>query len=251
MFNPLTLLISLLLFPLTVLGSWRIVGPKTVIVLVYWGKIVGRLETQGIHFVLPWGLNAVTISTQVRGVEIHKTTVADRNGNPVVIAGVCSYEVTDPDKAAFAVANFTHYLEIQAVAALKQVASSYPYESPDGHSLRGETSKVSGEMVAQLQQRVSAAGIRVIAFDISDLAYAPEIAQAMLVRQQAEALVGARKVIVHGAVEIVHDAITELDKKGLGIPDAERSKLVGNLLTVICGDAKVQPTFAINNDSRA
>lgn len=246
MFNPLTLLISVLLLPLTILGSWRIVGPRTVIVLVYWGKIVGKIETPGIHFVLPWGLNAVTISTQVRGVEIHKTTVADKNGNPVVIAGVCSYQVVDPFKAAFAVANFTNYVEIQAVAALKQVASAYPYESQDGHSLRGETSKVSAEMVAQLQQRVSAAGIEIIAFDISDLAYAPEIAQAMLVRQQAEALVSARKVIVHGAVEIVHDAISQLEEKGLGIAESERSRIVGNLLVVICGDAKVQPTFAIN-----
>ena len=248
MFNPLTLLLSVLLFPVTLISSWRIVGPQTVVVLVYWGKISGRLTTPGIHFVLPWGLNAVTVGTQVRGVEIHKTTVADKNGNPVVIAGVCAYRVVDPEKASFAVSNATNYVEIQAVAAIKQVAAAYPYESADGHSLRGETSKVSGEMVLRLQERVAAAGMEVISFDISDLAYAPEIAQAMLVRQQAEALVGARKVIVHGAVEIVYDALEELQKKGVAIDEARRGQLIGNLLTVICGDAKVQPTFAINEE---
>ena len=246
MFNPLSLILYFLFLPLSLLGCWRVVGPNEVIVLVYWGKIAGRLDTQGIHFVIPWGLNAVTISTRVTATEIHKTTVADLRGNPVVIAGVCTYRVVDPMKAAFAVSNYTTFISTQAVAALKQIAATYPYESEDGHSLRGETNKVAEEMVRRLQSRIEPAGVQVLSFDISDLTYAPEIAQAMLVRQQAEALVSARKVIVHGAVDIVEGAITHLAEKGLHIPEAERSRLVGNLLTVICGDAKVQPTYAIN-----
>lgn len=246
MFNPLSVILFFLLLPLSLLGSWRIVGPQEVIVLVYWGKIVGELRRPGIHFVIPWGLNAVTISTKVTAAEIHRTTVADLRGNPVVIAGVCTYRVVEPMKAAFAVTNYAAFIATQAVAALKQIAATYPYESEDGHSLRGETNKVADVMVERLQTRIAPAGVQVLSFDISDLTYAPEIAQAMLVRQQAEALVAARKVIVHGAVDIVEGAITHLAEKGFDIPQNERSRLIGNLLTVICGDAKVQPTYAIN-----
>jgi hypothetical protein len=133
------------------------------------------------------------------------------------------------------------------VAVLKQVASKYPYEAPDGHGLKDEAEAIGREMVQALSAKVAAAGVEVISFELSDLSYAPEIAQAMLVRQQAEALVGARKIIVEGAVEIVRGAIEHLEAAGIPIDPAHQSRVVGNLLAIICGEAKVQPTFDIQN----
>ncbi|MEM7233718.1 MAG: SPFH domain-containing protein, partial [Planctomycetota bacterium] len=125
--------------------------------------------------------------------------------------------------------------------------SKYPYESEDGDSLKSEANEIAGEMVRALQEKVEAAGTEILGFELSDLSYAPEIAQAMLVRQQAQALVEARKTVVDGAVEIVSDSVRRLAEHGLELSESERANLVANLLTVICGDAKVQPTYPIRS----
>lgn len=238
---------GILFFPITLLGSWVIVHPQEEKIVLVWGRLWKVLSRPGLYFVNVFGRKVITITTKQQAIEIHRTTVADANANPIIIAGICTFRVVDSVKAALQVEDYLAFVRSQAVAVLKQVASKYPYESADGHGLKDEAAKISGEMVGALARKVSAAGVEVIAYELSDLSYAPEIAQAMLVRQQAEALVGARKIIVEGAVEIVRGAICHLQAAGIPIEASHQSRVVGNLLAIICGDAKVQPTYEIQD----
>lgn len=238
---------GILLFPITLLASWVVVHPQEEKVILIWGHLWKVLSRPGLTFVNLFGRKVITITTKQQALEIHRTTVADANANPIIVAGICTFRVVDSVKAALHVEDYLGFVRSQAVAVLKQVASKYPYESPDGHGLKDEAAKISNEMVGVLSNKVSAAGVEVIAYELSDLSYAPEIAQAMLVRQQAQALVGARKIIVEGAVEIVKGAITHLEERGIHIEPAYQSRVVGNLLAIICGEAKVQPTYEIQD----
>lgn len=137
------------------------------------------------------------------------------------------------------------------MAVLKQVASKHPYESPDGHCLKSEANIVGQEMVTAMQAKVESAGVQVVSFELSDLSYSPEIAQSMLVRQQAQALIGARKIVVEGAVEIANDAMKHLLDRGFQLTEDHQARIVGNLLAIICGEAKVQPTYAIQDSDHS
>jgi regulator of protease activity HflC (stomatin/prohibitin superfamily) len=238
-------ILAIVFLPITVLGSWLVVHPREEKIILFWGKQRALLKEQGLYFYMLWGRSVITISTKKQAIELHKTTVADKNGNPINIAAICTYQVKDSIKSAFNVENYDAYLRTQAIAVLKQISSKYPYESPDGHCLKSEAAIIGQEMVDVLQEKVESAGISVIAFELSDLSYAPEIAQAMLVRQQAQALVGARKIVVEGAVGIVHDAIQMLDESGIKVPENTKTRLIANLLVIICADSKVQPTYSI------
>lgn len=243
----LSLALGFMFFPLTVLGSWVVVAPQEVKLILFWGTLNRVLTQPGLSFINLWGRRVITISTKRQAIELHKTTVADLNGNPIIIAAICTYEVTDAVKAALSVEDYQVYIRSQAIAVLKQVASKHPYESPDGHCLKAEAQLVGEEMVAALQTKVDSAGVRIIAFELSDLSYAPEIAQSMLVRQQAQALIGARRIVVEGAVEIANDAMQQLTQRGFRISEEHQAKIVGNLLAIICGEAKVQPTYSIQD----
>lgn len=236
---------------ITVLASFVIVHPQEEKVIIYWGKFSELLVEPGLYFRNIWGRQLHTVTIKRQTLELPRTTVADGNGNPIVIAAVVTYRYVDSKKVTLDIEDAHGFVKTQAMAVLKQVASKYPYESPDGHSLKAEAQAIGAEMVALLQSKVDAAGTEVLAFELSDLSYAPEIAQSMLVRQQAQALVDARKIVVEGAVEIVYEAINQLDAKGLGLAESERSRLVSNLLTVICGEAKVQPTYPIHSGQDA
>jgi regulator of protease activity HflC (stomatin/prohibitin superfamily) len=243
----LSVLLGIIFLPLTLLFSWVIVHPQEEKVVLVWGKFRRVLKTPGLTFINLWGRQVIAVTTRRQAVEIHKTTVADANGNPVIIGAVCTFRVADSVRAVLHVEDYVGFVKSQAVAVLKQVASKYPYTSTDGHSLKDEAAQIGKEMVAVLSDKVRAAGVMIISFEISDLTYAPEIAQAMLVRQQAQALVDARKIVVEGAVEIVNDAIRHLKERGIDIDPSHRSKVIGNLLAIICGEAKVQPTYAIQD----
>jgi regulator of protease activity HflC (stomatin/prohibitin superfamily) len=240
-------ILGIVFFPLTILGSWIVVHPQEDKVVLIWGKLWKVLSRPGLTFVNVFGRKVIEITTKQQALEIHRTTVADANANPIIIAGICTFRVVDSIKAALHVEDYQGFVRSQTVAVLKQVASKYPYESEDGHGLKDEAAKISTEMVQALSKKVAAAGVEVIAYELSDLSYAPEIASAMLVRQQAQALVGARKIIVEGAVEIVKGAITHLTEAGIPIEPSHQSRVVGNLLAIICGDAKVQPTYEIQD----
>jgi regulator of protease activity HflC (stomatin/prohibitin superfamily) len=244
--HPLTIVLSILTFPLTLIGSWLIVNPQEEKVILSWGSLARVLREPGLYFVPFWGRAVITVSTKQQTMDIHRTQVADANGNPIQIAGVCTYQVVDAPRAALAVEHHHEFVKIQAMAVLKQIAAKYPYEAPDGHSLKAEAEVISREMVDLLQARVLEAGVRIIGYALSDLSYAPEIAQAMLVRQQAQAMVGARRIIVEGAVSIALDTVEHLRAKGMVISQDQQQQLVSNLLVVICGDSKVHPTYQTN-----
>lgn len=235
------------IYSLSMLLSLVIVHPQEEKVVLYWGKFTELLTQPGLYFRNIWGRQIRTVSIKRQTLELHRTTVADGNGNPIVIAAVVTYRHVDSKKVALDIEDAHGFVKTQAMAVLKQVASKYPYESPDGHSLKAEAQIIGAEMVRSLQAKVDPCGTEVLAFELSDLSYAPEIAQSMLVRQQAQALVDARKIVVEGAVEIVYEAIQQLQAKGLGLEHSEQSRMVSNLLTVICGEAKVQPTYPIHS----
>ena len=247
--NQLSLRLGILFFPITLLLSWVIVHPQEEKVVLIWGKLHKLLHNPGLYWVNIWGRKVLPVSTKRKTLDLARTVVADGNGNPIMIAAVVTYQYVDSIKVALEVEDAYDFVKTQAMAVLKQIASKYPYESPEGHSLKAEAHAIGKEMVAALQMKVDPAGTKVEAFELSDLSYAPEIAQAMLVRQQAQALVDARKIVVEGATEIVNDAIQQLSDRGLDLPASDRSRLVSNLLTVICGDANVQPTLPIHSSS--
>jgi len=245
--NLLSLALGIIFFPITLLGSWVIIHPQEEKLILIWGKLSCVLNSPGMMFVNIWGRKVITITTKQQTIEIPKSVVADANANPIITAAICTFKVVDSEKAALDVEDYLAFVKSQAVAVLKQVASKYPYSADDGVCLKDETAQIGEEMVSVLSAKVLAAGVEVISYEISDLSYAPEIAQAMLVRQQAQALVDARKIVVEGAVEIVDGAMTHLKERGIDIDRSHQSKVVGNLLAIICGDAKVQPTYAVQD----
>ena len=241
----LSFFLGILFLPLTLLMSWVIVHPQEEAVVLSWGKLRRLLREPGLYWAVIWGRKVIKITTKKQAIDIPRSVVADGNGNPIVVAGVVTYRFVDSQKAALEVEDAADFVKTQALAVLKQLCSRYPYEATEGESLKSEASEIGQEMVALLQQKVAAAGAEVEAFELSDLTYAPEIASAMLVRQQAQALVDARKTIVKGAVEIVSDAVSMLEERKLGIPKDEQPRMISNLLTVICGDSNVQPTMPV------
>ncbi|RLS87489.1 MAG: SPFH domain-containing protein [Planctomycetota bacterium] len=244
----LTTILSILFFPVTLLVSWLVVSPQQEVVLLRWGKFSKLVRDPGLSWVNVWGRKAIRISTKQQAIEVHRTVVADGNGNPIVVAAVVTFRFVDSKRAALDVEDAPGFVRTQAMAVLKQVASRYPYESATHEvSLKSETAGIAKEMREILQSKVVAAGAEIASFELSDLSYAPEIARSMLVRQQAQALVDARKVIVDGAVQIVHHAIELLGENGHKLQPSEEARLVSNLLVVICGESHVQPTVSMQS----
>jgi regulator of protease activity HflC (stomatin/prohibitin superfamily) len=188
----------------------------------------------------------VLSGTARAAIDLIHVKVADLKGNPLMVSGVVTYGVVNARKAALDVTDVKAYIQTQGLAVMKKIASMYPYEAKEGeHSLKTEASRLRSQMIALLQDRCDAAGVQIVNFELTDLAYAPEIANAMLIRQQAEAMVDARKIIVEGAVQISMGALHGLAERGVKLSKEEEAKMVSNLLVVICGDSKVQPTVNV------
>jgi len=172
--------------------------------------------------------------------------IIDKKGNPINISAMVNYRVKSIVRASLEVTNVHSFVVNAATAILKNVASNYAYETPDDSpSLKTHSHQIGDEMVTALQERVDVAGVRIVDMLLNELSYAPEIAAAMLQRQQAEALVDARTLIVQGAVEIAKNAADQLLESGIEMAPAEKSRMVSNLICVICGDAHVQPTMQV------
>ncbi|HLF92925.1 MAG TPA: SPFH domain-containing protein [Planctomycetota bacterium] len=241
---------GIVFFPITLIASWVVVHPQEEVIVLIWGRFWKVLDRPGLSWINVFGRKLIRISRRQQTIELPKNTVADGNGNPIIVSGIVTFAFSDSRKAGLEVENAHEFVRTQAMAVLKQVASKYPYESRDGASLKSEAAKIGIEMVETLQKKIDPAGAKAISFELSDLSYAPEIAQSMLIRQQAGALVDARKIIVEGAVEIVHEAVQLLQKRDLALTGENRERLVTNLLTVICGEAKVQPTVSIGGSEK-
>ena len=247
----LVLLVSIV-FPPILLFGFFVVNPREEIVVLRFGKYVTTLKTQGIRWIHPVGRALHRISTRDTTLDIAPTTVVEVNGNPIEISAVVVYRVTDTYKAALHVENHRTFITDQAGAVVKRVASRFPYEStdPSRPCLKKESNEVTEGFIEDLQAAVDPAGIQVLGVRLNDLTYAPEIAQAMLMRQQALALIDARKTIVEGAVEIVRDAVDRLQESGLDIDPEQRDELVSNMLVVICSGERAQPVLQVQSGAR-
>ncbi len=238
-----------IIFPPILLFGFFIVNPREEIVVLRFGKFVTTIKTQGIRWIHPVGRHLHRISTRDTTLDISTTTVVEVNGNPIEISAVVVYRVEDTYRAALHVDNYRTFIDDQAGAVVKRVAAQFPYESADSSlpCLKKESQEVTDRFISELQEAVNPAGIRVLGVRLNDLTYAPEIAQAMLMRQQALALIDARKTIVEGAVEIVRDAVDRLADAGLEVDESERDELVSNLLVVLCSGERAQPVMQVQS----
>ncbi|MFC3965857.1 SPFH domain-containing protein [Nocardia jiangsuensis] len=218
-----------------------VVNPNEAKVVQFFGRYIGSVSEPGFFAVLPL-TDRKSISLRVRNFETQKLKVNDADGSPVEIAAVVVYRVVDSFKAAFAVDDYEEYVETQSEAAVRHLATTHPYDSHEaGTSLR-DGAEIAEELTVELRERTALAGIEVLEARITHLAYAPEIAQAMLVRQQAAQVVAARTRIVEGAVGMVGMALDRLSEQGVVELDEERrAAMVSNLLVVLCGDRATQP----------
>ncbi len=224
-------------------GGFFTLQPNTAAVLLLFGEYKGTATRAGINWVNPF-YNAQKISLRARNLNSEKLKVNDQRGNPIEIAAVVVWRVQDTAKATFDVDSYDHYVHVQSESAIRHLASAYPYDTTEDHqiSLRGSMDEVSKALQVELQERLGKAGVLVDEARLSHLAYAPEIAGAMLRRQQAEAVVAARTRIVEGAVGMVRMALEHLDKDKIVELDNERkAAMVSNLLVVLCGEQAAQP----------
>ena len=220
-----------------------VVNPNEGRVLQLFGAYVGTVREAGLRWASPFYTKR-RLSLRVRNFESGRLKVNDTDGNPVEIAAVVVWRVVDTAEACFEVDDYENYLHVQSEAALRNLATRYPYDAhqDDQVSLRGNTAAVAGDLKAEIQDRLAKAGVQVVEARISHLAYAPEIAAVMLRRQQAAAIIAARQKIVEGAVGMVDMALQLLSKSNLVQLDEERkAAMVSNLLVVLCADREAQP----------
>jgi hypothetical protein len=220
-----------------------VVNPNEGRVLQLFGAYVGTVRDAGLRWASPF-YSKRRLSLRVRNFESGKLKVNDTDGNPVEIAAVVVWRVVDTAEACFEVDDYEHYVHVQSEAALRNLATRYPYDAhqDDQVSLRGNTAAVAGDLKSEIQERLAKAGVQVVEARISHLAYAPEIAAVMLRRQQASAIIAARQKIVEGAVGMVDMALELLSKSNLVQLDEERkAAMVSNLLVVLCADREAQP----------
>ena len=225
------------------LGGYYMVEPNQAAVLSLFGKYVGTVKDQGLRWNNPF-FSAKKVSLRVRNFESGKLKVNELEGSPIEIAAVIVWQVVDSAEAVYNVDDYESFVHVQSEAALRAMATSYPYDQhEDGAiALRSHAAEVSKHLTDEIQERLAQAGVHVMEARISHLAYAPEIAQAMLQRQQAGAIIAARTRIVEGAVSMVEMALEQLSaRKVVELDPERRAQMVSNLLVVLCGERGTQP----------
>lgn len=231
---------------LVVWGGMFILQPNQAMVLVFLGKYTGTVRGDGWHWVNPF-TRKERISLRVHNFNSDRLKVNDADGNPIEIAAVVVWRVVDTAKAEFDVENYAQFVNVQSETAIRHLASRYPYDRPgkDDLSLRGGTDEVTVALQGELQTRLGQAGIHVLEARLTHLAYSPEIASAMLQRQQAQAIVAARQQIVAGAVGMVELVLAQLhEKKIVNLNPAQKAEIVSNLLVVLTSDRGAQPVLS-------
>ena len=224
-------------------SSLVIVVPGQTSVRQFFGQYIGTVRRTGLVLIPPL-TTGKKVSVKVHNFETNELKVNDLEGNPVNIAAIVVWQVADTARAVFAVEAYEEFIKTQAESALRHVATIHPYDEPGPGetSLRGGTDLVSAELAAEVAARVALAGLEIVEVRISSLAYAPEIAQAMLQRQQAGAVIAAREQIVEGAVTMVDQALKRLEEGDIvAMDDERRAQMVSNLLVVLCSDQRTQP----------
>lgn len=245
---PVVLTIGIILFLIVILfsTSLTIVQPNEAKVLTFFGNYIGTIRDAGLFMTVPF-TNKETVSLRVCNFNSQILKVNDSKGNPVEIAAVIVYKVVDTAKALFSVDDYEQFVQIQSESAVRHVASEYPYDSfedQDAITLRGNPTEVSERLTAELQERLNVAGVKIIETRLTHLAYATEIASAMLQKQQSSAILSARKIIVEGAVSITEEAIERLSKEAnLDLTDEQRLQIINNIIVAIISERGTQPVI--------
>lgn len=239
--------IVLIVSAIIIVKGLMIVDPNYAIVLTFFGKYVGTVKENGLQFVNPLYIK-LKVSLRAQSMESTRLKVNDKLGNPIEISAVVVFQVSDTYKAVFDVANFNEYIKNQSEAAVRHLATSYPYDNIEDESaqitLRDGGQKVIEMLEAELSERYANAGVIIKEARISHLAYAAEIAGAMLQRQQATAIVAARTKIVEGAVGMVEMALAMLSEKEIvTLDDEKKAAMVSNLMVVLCGEKAASPVL--------
>jgi regulator of protease activity HflC (stomatin/prohibitin superfamily) len=227
------------------LFSLIMVQPNEARVVIFFGKYIGTVRDSGFWMIVPLSFYK-KISLRIRNFNSNKLKVNDVNGNPIEIAAVVVFKVVDSAKAVFDVDSYEEFVEIQSETALRHVATKYPYDcfEDTSYSLRSNAEEISYELTKELQSRLALAGVEVVESRLTHLAYATEIASAMLQRQQAAAILAARKLIVEGAVSMAQSAIQQLQEENVAQLSEERKvAMINNLLVAIVSDRSAQPVI--------
>ena len=267
MITGVVLCVITLIFTIIMLCGLKVIKPNEAMVCLLFGKYYGTIKTAGFFFINPFvsafnpgrvpkyakdektvvGYGSNKISLKAMTLDNGKQKVNDLNGNPIEIGVIVIWQIKDTSRAVFNVENYNEYVSIQADATIRNIARQFPYDIPNGKddelSLRGSSLEISAKLCEELQEKLSEAGIEIVDAKISHLAYAQEIASAMLQRQQAQAIVDARTIIVEGAVGMVQLALEKLSENDIVELDEERkAQMVSNLLVVLCSNKDAQPT---------
>lgn len=231
-------------------GGFFIVQPRTQVVVLRFGKYTHTIREEGIKYVFPLGRRLYRLSSQVVSVDLPRLMVLEANGNPIEVSAVLLYQVKEAHKAVLEVDDFHHYLTLLATAVVKNVCSHYPYESTDPRApcLKKESKQVSEHLVTDLAELAAPAGIEVLQVRLNDLTYAPEIAQSMLMRQQAMAMVDARRTIVEGAVATATDAAKRMSSAGIALTPEHAEAFIASLMLVLCSGERVTTVMPIDLD---
>ena len=235
---------AIIVLGLLLAASLTIVAPGQTRVVQFFGRYVGTVRKPGLRMIVPLTTRR-NVSVRVHNFETNELKVNDADGNPINIAAIVVWQVADTARATFAVEDYEDFVAVQAESALRHVAMSHPYDNDATEvTLRGDTEVISAELASEVAARIALAGLEVVEVRISALAYAPEIAQAMLQRQQASAVIAAREKIVDGAVGMVEKALAQLEQKDIVELDSERkAAMVSNLLTVLCSERGTTPVI--------
>lgn len=245
--NPVGIVTSIVLFAIVLIcyKGFFMVAPNQSKVLQLFGTYVGSVRETGLRWANPF-YSKETVSLRVRNFESEMLKVNDSSGNPIEIAAVIVWRVVDSAEAVFEVDDYVNYVHIQSEAALRNLATAHPYEAHDEDvvALRSDPQDIADKLKDEVQERLGKAGVEVIEARISHLAYAPEIASAMLKRQQAQAVVAARMQIVDGAVGMVQMALEQLERdKVVDLDEERKAAMVSNLLVVLCGEENARPVL--------
>lgn len=227
------------------LSALTIVKPNEAKVLTFFGKYIGTVLDSGLWMVMPF-TGKHRVSLRVRNFNSQRLKVNDAEGNPIEIAAVVVFRVTDTAMATFEVDNYETFVEIQSETAVRHIAAQHPYDTfEDGGvlSLRANSDEIADELLKELQSRLAVAGVTIIETRLTHLAYSPEIASAMLQRQQASAIVSARQTIVEGAVGMVDMALNQLQEKGIEFDEERKAVMVNNLMVAIVSDRGATPVI--------
>ena len=237
--------VALFIVGLVTAGGFFTLQPNEAAVLILFGSYKGTVRDSGFFWTNHFN-RKIRVSLRARNLNGEKLKVNEKRGNPIEIAVVVVWRVRDTAQACFDVENYDSYVRVQSESALRHVASSYAYDDgePNEVTLRSGGDVVAAALTVELQERLARAGVEVQEARLTHLAYAPEIAQTMLRRQQAEAVIAARQKIVHGAVSMVEMALNELSAKKVVVLDEERkAAMVSNLLVVLCGESETKPVI--------